>query len=135
MIYGHKATLFTCKNRSAQGGQRRRQRNENEGGGGVRKRRANVWRKGWGYLRAYEGGKNDGCPAAMVVCKNVSPRRQSSSSDDTAFEYRLSLASIVYLPSSSPLLSPSPRFLATPSTFSPLPFILLSLTSLYIFSA
>lgn len=52
MIYGHKATLFTCKSRSAQGGQR----NENEGGDGVRKRRANA-EKGMRYLRAYEGGK------------------------------------------------------------------------------
>lgn len=56
MIYGHKATLFTRKSRSAQGGQRHRQRNENEGGGGARKRRFNA-EKGMGYLRAYEGGK------------------------------------------------------------------------------
>lgn len=51
------------------------------------------------------GEKNDGCPAATAaVCKNVSPYRQPTGAEaivTNAFEYRLSLESIVCFPSSS----------------------------------
>jgi len=51
---------------------------QGDGGGGSDETRTKKVQEGErlmqkGNSRAYEGGKNDGCPAAMVVCKNVSP--------------------------------------------------------------
>lgn len=75
-------------------------------------------RKGWGTCAPTKVEKNErlSCShGSLQKCFTVQGRAAAAT---IAFEYRLSLASIVCLPSSSPLLSPSPRFLATPSTFS-----------------
>ena len=56
---------------------------------------------------AREKEKSDGCPAAIVVCKNG--LRRCCTATKIAFEYRLSLASIVWL--FLLLLVPPPPFL------------------------
>lgn len=48
----------------------------------VQERGGLMRRKGWGTCAPTKVEKNDGCPAAMVVCKNVSSCRQSGSSND-----------------------------------------------------
>lgn len=126
MIYGHRVTLFVRKSRSdVQGG--------GGGGGGneMRTKEAMVQEGGRlmqkGNSRAYEGGKNDGCPAAMVVCKNVSLYRQQRRSHlNTACPWQV-LSAFLLLP----LLLP----VSFIRTLVPSPFTLLSLTSLYIFTA
>lgn len=100
---------------------RQQQRNENEGSGGARRRRVNAERDG--ILTKVE--KNDGCPAAMVVCKNVSPcrqRQQRRSHLNTACPWQVLSAFLLLLLLPFPQLPPSA--LCNPLPSSSLSFLL-----------
>lgn len=100
-----------CSRRRRQWWHRQQQRNENEGSGVQEE--GGLMQKGTGYLRACEGGKK-----WWLSCSHGSLQKcfavQAAAAATIAFEYRLSLASIVCLPSSStsstvPLVTPPHR--------------------------